>query len=82
MATQDYWAEAPMHRHQMVLFSPSLDDMIADDDPVRLVDEVLRGLDWSAWEATKKLNTHFKYMFNGGDRCSRSRTGRHAQEAD
>ncbi len=25
--------------------------MIAADDPVRVVDEVLAGLDWSAWEA-------------------------------
>jgi transposase len=51
MASQDYWAEAPMQREQMTLFSPTLDDMIAADDPVRLVDEVLARLDWSAWEA-------------------------------
>jgi transposase len=51
MASQDYWAEAPMERQQMALFHPTLDDMIASDDPVRLVDEVLARLDWSAWEA-------------------------------
>jgi transposase len=51
MASVDYWAEAPQQRQQMTLFAPSLDDMIAADDPVRLVDEVLAGLDWSAWEA-------------------------------
>ena len=51
MASQDYWAEAPLRREQIVLFSPTLDEMIAADDPVRLLDEVLRGLDWSAWEA-------------------------------
>ena len=51
MATVDYWAEAPMNRQQISLFAPTLDAMISDDDPVRLVDEVLRGIDWSLWEA-------------------------------
>jgi transposase len=51
MASSDYWAEAPLQREQIILFSPTLDEMIAADDPVRLVDEVLRGLDWSTWEA-------------------------------
>jgi transposase len=51
MASQDYWAEAPIQREQMVLFAPTLDAMISPDDPVRLVDEVLARLDWSAWEA-------------------------------
>lgn len=50
MSSVDYWAAAPMQRHQMALFAPTLDEMIAADDPVRLVDEVLAGLDWSAWE--------------------------------
>ena len=51
MASVDYWAEAPMSRQQMALFTPTLDAMISSDDPVRLFDEVLAGLDWSAWEA-------------------------------
>lgn len=51
MASVDYWAEAPMSRQQMALFAPTLDAMISPDDPVRLFDEVLGGLDWSAWEA-------------------------------
>ena len=51
MATRDYWAEAPMNRRQTALFSPTLDSMISEDDPVRLFDEVLAGLDWSSWEA-------------------------------
>jgi transposase len=51
MASIDYWAEAPMSRQQMALFAPTLDAMISPDDPVRLFDEVLGGLDWSAWEA-------------------------------
>jgi len=51
MATEDYWAEAPRDRQQMALFAPTLDAMIGEDDPVRLFDEVLAGIDWSAWEA-------------------------------
>jgi transposase len=51
MASVDYWAEAPMSRQQMALFAPTLDATISPDDPVRLFDEVLAGLDWSAWEA-------------------------------
>jgi transposase len=50
MATADYWAEPPLDRKETRVFSPTLDSMIDDDDPVRLVDEVLAGLDWSAWE--------------------------------
>ena len=51
MATRDYWSEAPMNRWQTVLFGPTLDSTISEDDPVRLFDEVLTGLDWSSWEA-------------------------------
>mgnify|MGYP001821417344 FL=1 len=51
MATMDYWADAPISREQMVLFAPTLDSMISEDDPVRLVDEILAGIDWSSWEA-------------------------------
>ena len=51
MATIDYWAEAPTNREQIALFAPTLDSVIADDDPVRLFDEVLAGVDWSEWEA-------------------------------
>ena len=51
MATQDYWADAPMNRQQMALFAPTLDSTISEDDPVRLFDEVLGGMDWSRFEA-------------------------------
>lgn len=51
MATVDYWAEAPINREQIALFAPTLEAMISDDDPVRLFDEVLGGVDWSLWEA-------------------------------
>src|SRR3990172_3110606 len=47
----DYWAEAPVNRQQRTLFAPTLDAVIGEDDPVRLFDEVLAGVDWSAWEA-------------------------------
>jgi transposase len=46
-----HWATAPLDRHQVVLFSPTLDDGIPPDHPVRLFDEVLRGLDWSSWQS-------------------------------
>lgn len=51
MATRDYWAESPMNRQQMAMFAPTLDSMISEDDQVRLFDEVLARMDWSAWEA-------------------------------
>lgn len=51
MKKVDYWATAPMHRDQMAFFAPTLGEMISEDDPVRVVDEVLKGLDWSSWEA-------------------------------
>ena len=47
----EYWAKPRMARDQIVLFSPTLDASISDDHPVRLLDEILKGLDWSAWKA-------------------------------
>jgi transposase len=44
------WAKPPMDRDQFTLFAPTPDAMIAPEDSVRLVDEILRALDWSAWE--------------------------------
>jgi hypothetical protein len=41
------WAQAPMPREQIALFSPTLDEMIDEDYPVRLLDAILRGVDWS-----------------------------------
>ena len=46
-----YWAKAPMDRHQVVLFSPTLDDSIDADHPVRLFWDVLAARDWTSWEA-------------------------------
>ena len=48
-STARHWAEAPTPRDQMVLFSPTLDEVISEDHPVRLLDEILRRQDWSAW---------------------------------
>ena len=46
----DYWAKARLGRDPLLLFSPTLDDSISAEHPVRLVDEILRAQDWSAWE--------------------------------
>jgi transposase len=46
-----YCTRAPRPRHQILVFHPSLDDMIPDDHPVRVLDDILRTLDWSDWEA-------------------------------
>jgi transposase len=46
-----HWATPPMDRDQIVLFSPTLDSMIAPDHPVRVFDEILEALDWSGWES-------------------------------
>lgn len=51
MSKADYWATAPMNRSQSVLFSPTLDDSITEDHPVRVLDEVLGAMDWRRWEA-------------------------------
>ena len=51
MATVDYWDEPPMNREQIVLFAPMLDSVIKEDHPARLVEEILRPLDWAEWEA-------------------------------
>jgi len=47
----DYWARPALDRRQVVLFAPTLDESISDDHPVRLLDEILGGLDWSVWTA-------------------------------
>lgn len=36
---------------QIVLFAPTLDASISNYHPVRMLDELLRGQDWSAWMA-------------------------------
>jgi transposase len=46
----NYWAKPALDRHQSAMFSPTLDEMISEDHPVRFFDEVLRGLKWGQWE--------------------------------
>jgi transposase len=46
-----HWAAAPLNRHQVTLFAPTLDDTINDAHPVRLFDEVLGAIDFSSWES-------------------------------
>lgn len=46
-----YWQEAPQPRQQLVLISQTLEALIPEDHPVRLVDEILSQLDWAPYEA-------------------------------
>lgn len=48
----NYWQDAPMPREQLVLIPTALEEIIPNDHPVRLVDEILDRLDWTTWEAT------------------------------
>lgn len=45
------FAAPPLGRDQLVLFPEKLDDVIASDHPVRLLDDILHRLDWKAWES-------------------------------
>jgi len=53
MATQEYWADSPFQRESLRFsqWFPTLDSLIAADDPVRLFADVLDEVDWSLWEA-------------------------------
>ena len=51
MLVTGYWADPFLDRERTKLFFPTLDSTIDQDDPVRLVDEVLAEIDWSDWEA-------------------------------
>jgi len=48
------WAMAALDRDQLVLFPQRLDDVIPAGHAVRLLDEILGSLDWSAWEKKYK----------------------------
>ena len=45
------WAEARERREQMVLFAERLDQAVPAGHVVRLLDELLQRINWSAWEA-------------------------------
>jgi transposase len=44
------WNTAPRNRYQTVLYSPTIDDSIAGNHPVRLFDEVLGSFNFDEWE--------------------------------
>ena len=46
-----YWQDAPMPRAQLVLVPKALEDLIPEDHPVRLIDEILDSLDWTEYES-------------------------------
>jgi transposase len=48
MAIEGYWADPMVKRERFRV--TSLDSAITQDDPVRLLEEILSGIDWSAWE--------------------------------
>ena len=45
-----YCAKPKLERHQLTLFSPSLDDMLQDDHPARILDDLINALDVSEFE--------------------------------
>lgn len=49
------FATPPLKRDQLVLFPEKLDQIIAANHRVRLLDEILRRVDWSAWEVLYDL---------------------------
>ena len=46
-----YWQTPPGARNQVLLIPFSLEERIPHSHPVRLLDEILDGLDWTAWES-------------------------------
>lgn len=46
-----YWAKPGLDRYETRLFTPTLDESVGDNHPVRHLDEILRGMDWSDWTA-------------------------------
>ncbi|GEM_PF-3200552 len=50
MGIHGRWAKAPIAREQRTLLAPTLDDVVAHNDEVRVLAEIPRSLDWSKWE--------------------------------
>jgi transposase len=50
------WAKPSIVRNQAMIFYPTLDEMIGEDHPVRLFEELLLLQDWSDWEAEYDLH--------------------------
>jgi transposase len=49
------FSKPALPRDQLVLFSEKLDDVIRADHEVRLLDDILRKVDWTSWEAQYDL---------------------------
>ena len=46
----NHWSRPVIDRQQIALFAPTLDAFIEENHPVRIVDEVLRQIDFGPWE--------------------------------
>lgn len=51
----EHWNQPAMDREQSVLFCPTLNAAISPDHTVRLFEQMLASLNWSAWEARYDL---------------------------
>lgn len=49
------WSRAAEGREVLVLFPTKLDEIISEEHPVRLLDAILKKVDWTPWEAKYKL---------------------------
>lgn len=50
------WSQAVESREELVLFPTKLDEVIPSEHPVRLLDHILRKMEWKPWEAKYKLS--------------------------
>ena len=46
----NHWSRPVIDREQIALFAPTLDAFLPADHPVRMVDEILRQIDFGPWE--------------------------------
>jgi transposase len=49
--SRGYWAQAPFPRDTQPALAPTLDAMIPANHLVRMLEEILLALDWTAWES-------------------------------
>ena len=49
------YASAPIPRDEIALIPRTLGDLIAEDHPLRLIDELLSKLDWTGFEQKLKI---------------------------
>jgi len=50
------WAQARAPREQLVLYPQMLDESVSSEHPIRILDALLKELDWTGWEA--RYNGH------------------------